>query len=347
MCALIKDEGFQHLAPLPLNQLDLSFCSITDIGLGHLAKAKPPLKQLDLSFCRGITDREFENIGKLSLQKLDVQSCNLSDKSLEYLALAQSPVEVLNLNFCSEISDQGIAFLTRAKIPLKQLSLVGCTKITDLTLENIALAELGLEQIDLYNCNRITSVCLDHLAKLPLKMVTLPDCAHEGECIDRQAKKRNLPLVSYLSPHSLGKFLEPESIKAMGAMIQQGGDGEKLQILFKNWLARYCTQFMNETVSLRNLFYSLIFPSAIERQKTLIQVAEKISLSAHKQMALLKKINRQIAGIREKTQELAQMTATLGTPLRTKALMFHQYGETRRKQMVNEIAVLERLIQED
>lgn len=72
----ITDDGLRALKALPnLTGLNLSSCSITNVGLGYLAPLTR-LETLDLSFCNRITDAGLKALRSLNrLTYLNLQGC--------------------------------------------------------------------------------------------------------------------------------------------------------------------------------------------------------------------------------------------------------------------------------
>jgi hypothetical protein len=72
----ISDEGIRALAELThLTGLNLSSCTLNDIGIGRLTSLTQ-LEHLNLSFCNRITDVSLRHLRKLThLVYLDLQGC--------------------------------------------------------------------------------------------------------------------------------------------------------------------------------------------------------------------------------------------------------------------------------
>eukprot|EP00808_Paulinella_micropora_P020906 g5143.t1 len=166
----ITDAGLAHLASLPLEQLDLEFCShITDAGIAHLAAL--PLRTLSLSACSQVTDAGLAHLTALPLQNLNLSHCGeVTGVGLAHLAAL--PLHNLNLRGCTEVRDTGLAHLSA--VPLQHLDLIGCSQITDAGLSH--LASLPLQYLDLWFCNRVTDAGVAYLAKLPLQHLNIGEC---------------------------------------------------------------------------------------------------------------------------------------------------------------------------
>jgi hypothetical protein len=73
----ITDEGMLSMSQIShLTGLNLSSCSLTDIGISRVAAALTRLEHLNLSYCNRITDAGLRHLHKLTrLRYLDLQGC--------------------------------------------------------------------------------------------------------------------------------------------------------------------------------------------------------------------------------------------------------------------------------
>jgi len=115
-CNRIRNDGLRHLAHLPLTELILNKCKITDDDLKHLARL--PLTTLHLKNCLSITDDGLKHLARLPLTMLDLSLCFISDAGLSYLA--QLPLTRLSLYTCDCITDTGFKYLAQ-QLPLTKL----------------------------------------------------------------------------------------------------------------------------------------------------------------------------------------------------------------------------------
>lgn len=90
-CGKVTDASLAAIADdcLLLNELDVSKCAITDLGVASLARSKQlSLTILSLSGCSTISDKCLPFLAKLgqSLMGLNIQHCNsLSSKVIDML----------------------------------------------------------------------------------------------------------------------------------------------------------------------------------------------------------------------------------------------------------------------
>eukprot|EP00808_Paulinella_micropora_P009094 g36143.t1 len=169
-CSRITDAGIAYLAALPLQHLSLRSCHrVTYAGLAHLASV--PIQHLNLSHCRAITDSALAQLAALPLHYLDLEGCTqVTNAGLSHLAAL--PLKHLNLGACSLVTDTGLSHL--AALPLQYLNLWRCSRITDAGLGH--LAACPLQHLDLTGCKQITDAGLVHLTALPLQHLDLTGC---------------------------------------------------------------------------------------------------------------------------------------------------------------------------
>lgn len=121
-CPKVTNEALGHLSGLPLAELDISLCDISDNGLAALSPL--PLRSLVMQECKLPTAAGLCQLGKLgALRELDLTATPTCDESLDRLCTALPLLEVLSLAFCSRIAD--VSCLQRL-CNLRWLGLAGC-----------------------------------------------------------------------------------------------------------------------------------------------------------------------------------------------------------------------------
>jgi len=110
-CRSLTGSCLAHLVGLPLRDLDLAWCSFTDVDLAHLSRMT-------------------------SLQNLDLGRNNITDGGLVHL-LGLADLRELSLNECIHISDRGVIRLATLG-SLRSLNLNGCKYLTDGCAQDLA-----------------------------------------------------------------------------------------------------------------------------------------------------------------------------------------------------------------
>ncbi len=183
----ISDASMEFIGQATtLTELDLSWTSITDWGLGLLRPIKQ-LRHLEINGCYRVGDRGFEYLSELTnLRHLEFGMSADATASLYDSALTSSGVrhlaklrllEHLDLTRSTSVGDQGIAGIS-ALSRLRHLDLGGCHLLTDLSLGIIGkLTELEL--LDLHGCARLTDSGIRQLSSLiRLRELHLEECEH-------------------------------------------------------------------------------------------------------------------------------------------------------------------------
>lgn len=152
-CSAITSAGLQHLSQLPLQQLTLRSCEVSDVGLRHVA-ALLNLHKLDLAQCRQVTDEGLQHLKPLTkLQQLDLSGCHVADAGLQHLTPLLS-LQELNLSYCNNMTDSGLQHLGEL-LNLQHLHLCCCKKVTDTGLLHLRLL-VNLDQLYLSQCENVT-----------------------------------------------------------------------------------------------------------------------------------------------------------------------------------------------
>eukprot|EP00808_Paulinella_micropora_P000249 g27392.t1 len=196
-CHAVSHRGLQHLTCLPkLQQLDLEFCNIGDLGLSQLAQLHG-LQKLSLTSCN-ISNEALGQLSRLChLQQLGLNMCyQIGDsgltqlacvRSLEHLDLSHTLVtdlsalsslcrlRYLNLNHCDGLTEAGLSHLVSLPA-LQHLSLARVHAVTDSLLPKLTGLR-GLRRLDLSYCHRLTSQGMSCLVALPaLRHLDLASC---------------------------------------------------------------------------------------------------------------------------------------------------------------------------
>lgn len=188
-CPHVDDAAVMRLASLRVQELDLSYTGVTDLGLSALADL--PLHSLKLREL-SITGAGLAHLLACPLTVLDLSGCtNL--RAADWAWLPDFPqLSTLHLSGCSDVTDAALAHLT--PLPLRVLGLAGCG-ITDrglallerlplqqLDLSNTAVSATGMRSVRqlsrltkllLRDCDHITNDALGHLAPLSLWQLDL------------------------------------------------------------------------------------------------------------------------------------------------------------------------------
>ncbi|XP_071728770.1 F-box/LRR-repeat protein 12-like [Rutidosis leptorrhynchoides] len=160
-CGQVTDKGFISIAsycPL-LSVICLVGCSITDDGLGLMAKSCKSLVEVNLSHCNNITlcgiQYLSQNCRQLKVLKVKIVSyfqnigvgfvsvasycpllsviclvgCSITDSELEILAKSCKFLIEVNLNTCINVSDCGIQYISQNCRQLRALKIRNCKNV--------------------------------------------------------------------------------------------------------------------------------------------------------------------------------------------------------------------------
>lgn len=149
-----------------LKELLLSWCSITDAGLGYLNHLTS-LHSLTLGHCSYITIEGMPYLSALpNLKTLNLTECKgVTDEGIEAI-LAIPNLTSLNLSWC-EITNVSLEIIVKEK-KLKELNLQGCDALTDYNLlkELHELTSLDLSWSSFDDNGMETVCCIESLTKL-------------------------------------------------------------------------------------------------------------------------------------------------------------------------------------
>lgn len=158
-CQKLTDEalGYASTGLTRLQSINLSFCTVTDFGLKHLAKMIN-LRELNLRSCDHISDIGMAYLaeGGSRITTLDVSFCDkIADQALIYISQGLFNLRSLSLSAC-QISDEGIFKIAKTLHDLETLHIGQCSRLTDKALLAIAESMEQLKCIDLYGCTKMT-----------------------------------------------------------------------------------------------------------------------------------------------------------------------------------------------
>lgn len=174
----VTDEGFKHLANMPLHTFQMREAKkitgegITGVGFSHLATK--PIKELIFNDCQNLTDVVLKQASQMPLQILVLGGCDkITDEGIKHLSLAQTPLAAVNLR-STKITDKSLEYLSNLS-SLQELSVSRCDLIGDDGLKHLAKL-LNLRLLDLHRCGRVSDEGLKHLDGLPLHTLGLGYC---------------------------------------------------------------------------------------------------------------------------------------------------------------------------
>ena len=175
------ERSLQHLQPLNLHTLDLSFALRDELS-----------------------EAGMKCIGEMtSLQRLSLSRCHISDAVLAHLSHLTS-LRSLDVGLCNKLTDSGIVHLKRL-LSLEELYL-SFSGITDMALSHLSVLK-RLKILDVHNCNNITDTGMFYITSFTkLKEINLLQCSSLTlDCIVLvMGFVENLPgclLKSSLLPH--------------------------------------------------------------------------------------------------------------------------------------------------
>jgi internalin A len=159
-CTTVGDDGMEHLATLPLTELQLNGTSVTDIGV---RKLRPLTGLTKLRITNpGVTDKSIETIaGFPQLKFLELAHTGVSDSGVARLVEALPNLTYLNLD-STAVGDGTLKALAKYT-PKLDLLILSRTKVTADGLKHLAALPvfryLALEGTK----NVVTVVGLNHL----------------------------------------------------------------------------------------------------------------------------------------------------------------------------------------
>ncbi|KAF8639875.1 hypothetical protein AX17_001129 [Amanita inopinata Kibby_2008] len=170
-----------------LRTLDLSYCKISDDGIGGIVSHAPRIQTLILTGCEKLTDRALESICKLG-DHLDVlimaHVSEITDAAVIKLARSCSKLRCVDVAFCDNLTDMSV-FELASLSGLRRLSLIRLHKVTDIAIYTLAEQAAELERLNLSYCYHISldavHMLLQRLGRLQQVSLTgVPSFQREG-----------------------------------------------------------------------------------------------------------------------------------------------------------------------
>ncbi|EFA85283.1 Histidine kinase A [Heterostelium album PN500] len=189
-CRAVTDDKIIAIAnmQLPLVNVYLKKCNITDNAIIHLTQSCPKIAALQLSGCKNLGDASINAIATncLGLRELRMKRCplvtsNSIDKmfrllhNIHIVTLAESPMAVsdntlrlmgkycteiqcVNVSHNSIITDVGLINLVKFTNTIQELNISQCVNITDIGIQHIAQACGKLRILRMSGLNNVTSL---------------------------------------------------------------------------------------------------------------------------------------------------------------------------------------------
>lgn len=189
----VQNRWLKHLAPLQLEQINLSDCDISDDAMKELIKIKT-LRSLHLNGCAKITDRGVEIITQLPITELFVSKSKVTDYGIKILTACKtlqrldvSATKVTSSALSQIASMKGLLTLDVSKLQIQTKDFAALRKVPTLYSLNVtqcgindeglkALSGANLYKINLSR-NPVTAKGVTYLYSCPrLKVVRLEDC---------------------------------------------------------------------------------------------------------------------------------------------------------------------------
>jgi hypothetical protein len=140
-CAYLRDTHVEKIVSncRRLKSIKLNNCfQITDVSLYHISKYLLDLEEIDLSFCN-ITENGIRslitNCKNLKILKFDWCS-GITNNILEEISYKCSKIEKISIKFCINIDKTGILKMINC-IKIQKIDIRGCTKINISIINNI------------------------------------------------------------------------------------------------------------------------------------------------------------------------------------------------------------------
>jgi len=153
-CSGISDEAFPDLARIFLNltSLNITACSISDIGVMYLADGLPLLSSFCLRACN-ISDQSLAFLANCpDLMELNLWGCQITDAGLSHVKNWEN-LTSLNIGNCAKISEEGLGVLARTRPSLMTLSVWSNNSLTNSGLMMLANKLSKLVSLNLGECN--------------------------------------------------------------------------------------------------------------------------------------------------------------------------------------------------
>ena len=151
--------------------------SISDIGVGKLAKGCRKLEQVILNYNRNISDISVASLANYCdrLHTIDLSYTNITDEGLASLGKGCKALKSINISNMKNISDKGVCELAERCPKLENVNLQDCDKITDISATRLAKHCPKLHTVN-FASTQITDYGLDRLGqgrRTSLKWISL------------------------------------------------------------------------------------------------------------------------------------------------------------------------------
>lgn len=165
---LITDSNIKKFLHDKVSVLDLSECSISDIGLSHIRKC-PNLKKLDLNSAKesrtDVSSAGIQNLVSLCphLQTIYLRRClNLTDDAVISMSQHCKQLRLLNIGGCHLITDKSLHALGQNSQFLKSVNF-SKTKVTTDGVISLVMGNCAktLKEIHMDGCNEITDEAVE------------------------------------------------------------------------------------------------------------------------------------------------------------------------------------------
>eukprot|EP01097_Dermamoeba_algensis_P003792 TRINITY_DN2581_c0_g1_i2.p1 TRINITY_DN2581_c0_g1~~TRINITY_DN2581_c0_g1_i2.p1 ORF type:complete len:771 (-),score=137.77 TRINITY_DN2581_c0_g1_i2:354-2666(-) len=175
-CRAVSDAGLDFLTSgcPALENLDLSYTSISDEGLQYVGEGLEFLKHLYLNECKRVSDVGIHHIvqGCPDLTTLELRYCpKITNETMK--SIAYSPrLAFLDVSWCRSVTDEGIIALSLgpASLSISRLEVEACSELTIESLK--ALKNFGmLQHLNLTKCWHIDDDALSFFSTKEGKLV--------------------------------------------------------------------------------------------------------------------------------------------------------------------------------
>jgi len=156
--------GLSHFTRLPLQELYMSVCNLTDSHM-EIVGQMLRLKKLNISFNHEVTGTGLSHLANLThLEMLNMTYTNQAAAGLSYLT--GLTLQELHVSECS-LGDSHMAVIGRM-LHLRKLAIFWNLDVKDDSFLHLSKL-VNLEEININGCRNITSAGLSHIKHLPIQ----------------------------------------------------------------------------------------------------------------------------------------------------------------------------------
>ncbi|XP_052102960.1 protein AMN1 homolog [Mytilus californianus] len=164
----ITDSNIKKFLHDKISVLDLSECTISDVGLGHISKCSN-LRKIDINSAKeSRTEISSEGIKKLlsacpHLQTVYLRRClNLTDDAIISLSQHCNQLRYLNIGGCRNITDKAMEALGQNSKFLRSINF-SKTKVTTEGVVSLVMGNCGksLKEIHMDGCHELTDEAVE------------------------------------------------------------------------------------------------------------------------------------------------------------------------------------------